>query len=83
MQFYKIDIEILVRLNKSGFTILSSTNKIFDETIYWFPEKVYDLAAYLTALDLCGELNTIPSIVSIEDAINNINENKLRGLVFN
>ncbi|MCI0922327.1 hypothetical protein [Sphingobacterium rhinopitheci] len=83
MQFYTIDKDILEKLNKSGFTILSSTNTMFDETIYWFPEKVYDIDAYFTALDLCGELNSIPSIISIVDAINNMEEKNLRGLVFN
>lgn len=83
MQFNKLNKTLLKKLNKSGFTILSSTNKEFSETVHWFPEKVYDLGAYLTELDLCGEQSVVPLILSIEDAISKIEENSLQGLVFN
>ena len=69
MQFDRLNIRILKKLKKSGFTILSSNNKVYDETVYWFPEKVDDLDNYLTELETSGELKSDPFILVIDDAL--------------
>lgn len=82
MQFDRLNIRILKKLKKSGFTILSSNNKVYDETVYWFPEKVDDLDNYLTELETSGELKSDPFILVIDDALENIKEEHLFGYVF-
>lgn len=82
MQFDKLNIRLLENLKKAGYTILASHNNLFKETVYWFPEKVDDISDYLLDLGLSGELSNDPSILIIDDAINNIKEQHLFGYVF-
>lgn len=82
MQFDRLNIRILKKLKNSGFTILSSNNKIYEETVYWFPEKVEDLSDYLIDLQLSEERRSDPSILVIDEALNNIEKVHLFGYVF-
>jgi len=82
MQFDRLNIRVLKKLKSSGFTILSSNNKIYEETVYWFPEKVHDLSGYLEEMESNGEKIKDSSILVIEEALENIDQVHLFGYVF-
>lgn len=84
MRFEKLNHNNLKHLQSKGYSLLISNNKLSDETIVWFPEKIDNLSEHLSdfdVLDTNAELE--PSILLIQFAIDYMSEDELVGDVFN
>lgn len=81
MEFVNISFEVLRKLKEQGYNILASNNDLYDEEVIWYPEKVDNVFEYLIGLDINGESNLEPNLLVIDDALLNINEQELRGIV--
>jgi len=80
MRFDKLTTAILNNLHAQRYSILTSSNSLNKDTIYWYPETVSNLELYVMELDSTPlqEVN----ILVIEDALRNIKQEDLLGLVF-
>ena len=83
MQFDKLTLDKLKTLKQEGYNLLASNNKITDEQIVWFPEKIDDVCEYLIDIDFSGESSKEPTLLVIDEAIKNFTEEDLVGIVFN
>lgn len=84
MQFEKVTHSLLQRLKSRGYNVLTSNNELVDYEIYWYPERVDSISNYIVQLIQHGygpPLNR-PMILWIEDALHNLREYELAGLVF-
>lgn len=79
MKFTALNYKTLTTLKKRGYNILTSNNNLTDETVYWYPEKIQDLDNYLVGL--IPPPFQEPNLLVIDDALNNIDEQDLIGLV--
>lgn len=82
MKFDRLNIRLLEKLQKSGYTVLTSTSKIYEEVVYWFPEKVPDVDNYLYSLDKSNGSQSQTTILVIDDALNNMENRYYFGYVF-
>ncbi len=77
MQFEKLSHEALRELIGRGYNILSSNDELWDKNVVWFPETVADVKDYL--MQVADEEATL---LVIDDALNNLEEEELIGDVF-
>lgn len=84
MRFEKLTKSQLKILKSQGYTLLTSNQNLTDEKVYWFPERVADVMEYLLALDTSGKFVPFKeqNLLVIDDAIENIREEDLKGEVF-
>jgi len=82
VKFEKLTHALLRKLKASGFTILRSISDICDDDPTYIPERIEDVWGYLEDVDIWtgGELKETNLLV-IMDAIDNIDERDLRGVV--
>ncbi|SMG32535.1 hypothetical protein [Sphingobacterium psychroaquaticum] len=82
MQFVQLSHKVLKQLKEKGYNILTSNNSVSDDNPVWYPEKVPDVWDYLIGLDV-RRISVIkePNILVIQDALDNICEEDLRGVV--
>lgn len=77
MQFEKLTHANLRILLTQGYNILVSNNQYNDEKVVWFPETVEDIDDYLMQV-----ADEEPTLLVIDDALKNIEEEYLIGDVF-
>lgn len=77
MQFEKLSHEALRELMSRGYNILSSNDELWAKKVVWFPETVTDIKDYL--MQVADEEATL---LVIDDALNNLEEEELIGDVF-
>ena len=84
MRFEKLTKSQLKILKSQGYTLLTSNQNLTDEKVYWFPERVADVMEYLLALDTSGKIVPFKeqNLLVIDDALENIREEDLKGEVF-
>jgi hypothetical protein len=80
MKFVRLTHSVLRDLKRDGYTILRSPMPIDNEDPTWYAEKVTDVWGYLD--DLAGVPFQEPNILVIDDAIENIKDEDLRGSVW-
>lgn len=77
MQFEKVSKRLLKELSAKGYNILTSNEQLSADMVYWYPEKVWDVQQYIESVAYDE-----PNILVIQDAIENIRDKDLIGLVF-
>lgn len=77
MQFEKLTQDNLRILQSQGYNNLTSNNQFTDDKVIWFPEFVKDVWEYL--LRVSGDE---PTMLVINDALQNIEDEDLFGEVF-
>ncbi|TDQ79602.1 hypothetical protein [Sphingobacterium yanglingense] len=77
MQFENVSKALLKELLSKGYNILTSNNMLSSDIVYWYPEKVEDVQQYIET-----NANEEPTLLVIQDALENIREQDLVGLVF-
>lgn len=81
MEFVKLEKELLQKLRDRGYNVLVSNQPLNDDVlIYWYPERVDDVCEYVVGLD--GTPFNEPNILVIQDALDNIDEGDLVGMVW-
>ena len=80
MQFVKLTHTVLWGLKAKGYNILKSPLPIDNEDPTWYPEKVDDIWKYLD--DLAGVPFREPNVMVIQDALENIEDGDLIGMVW-
>ncbi|QBQ41097.1 hypothetical protein E2P86_07990 [Sphingobacterium psychroaquaticum] len=82
MQFVRLSHKVLEQLKEKGYNILTSNNPVSHENPVWYPESVPDVWDYLIGLDV-RKISVIkePNILVIQDALDNIRDEDLRGVV--
>ncbi|WP_164112291.1 MULTISPECIES: hypothetical protein [Sphingobacterium] len=84
MEFKKVTHVLLNKLKQKGYNALTSNNELSDRQIYWYPEEVDNVNQYIDKLTNRGyraPLNQ-PMILWIQDAIDNLRDYELAGVVF-
>lgn len=84
MEFKKVKHVLLNKLKQKGYNALTSNNELSDRQIYWYPEEVDNVNQYIDKLTNRGyraPLNQ-PMILWIQDAIDNLRDYELAGVVF-
>lgn len=76
MQFEKLTHTNLRKLKELGYNILSSNNNLADDTVIWYPERVEDVCEYVFEV-----ADQEPTLLVIQDALDNISEDDLIGNV--
>ncbi|MCI0922630.1 hypothetical protein IP023_14870 [Sphingobacterium rhinopitheci] len=82
MHFDRLNIRLLQNLKKSGYNILTSNNRSDHEAVYWFPEKVDNVNDYLSGRHGTKVSNLEPTILIIDEALENMEQQYLYGYVF-
>ncbi len=84
MQFKKVTHSLLNELKQKGYNALTSNNELSDLQIYWYPEEVSNVNQYIVKLTNRGYVAPLnqPMILWIQDAIDNLSEYELAGIVF-
>lgn len=84
MRFEKLNHKNLRYLKSKGYNLLTSNNKLSDEHVIWFPERIDNLCDHLSEFDLLDPTADFePSILLIQFAIDYMSEDDLVGEVFN
>ncbi len=86
MRFAKLNHSVLKELQAQGYNVLIAPSNCEDsENITWKAITVPNVFEWLVALD-CEGITSVPfeepNILVIQDALNNIKEEDLRGSVF-
>lgn len=84
MKFEKVTRLILNEPKQKGYNALTSTNELSDRQIYWYPEHVDNIDDYIIRLKEKGYGAPLdkPMILWIHDAILNLREYELSGIVY-
>ncbi|MCS3556171.1 MULTISPECIES: hypothetical protein [unclassified Sphingobacterium] len=84
MKFLPLNTSVLLDLKRNGYNILTSKNTVDHESPTWYPLTVFDVNDYLLNLDCKASSapKEEPSILVIDDALKNIDEEQLQGEVF-
>lgn len=84
MQFENVSKRILKELLSKGYNILTSNESLSADVVYWYPEKVENVNDYLIHLDIIDAIEPLkePNILVIQDALDNIEDEDLIGLIF-
>lgn len=80
MEFVKLTHSVLLELKSKGFNVLTSVTKIDSEDPTYMPIKVDDIWAFLEALPSIPLEE--PHLLVIDEALNNIREEDLIGMVW-
>lgn len=80
MRFVRLSHEVLRDLKAKGYNILTSVNKLGAEDPTYMPEKVDSVWDYLD--DLAVVPMREPELIIIDDALQNIRNEDLRGMVW-
>jgi hypothetical protein len=51
MRFEKLNHKNLIYLKSKGYNLLTSNNKLSNENVEWFPERIDNLCAHLSEFD--------------------------------
>ena len=80
MEFVRLTHSVLRDFQRQRYTILKSPMSIDSDDPTWYPERVDDIWKYLD--DLAGVPFQEPNILVIDDALENIREEDLVGMVW-
>jgi len=80
MKFVRLTHSVLRQLRLQGYNILKSPMPTDSEDPSWHPEKVDDVWEYLDSL--AGVPFQEPNVLVIDDALENIQEEDLIGMVW-
>lgn len=83
IKFVPLTHGLLRELGGKGYNLLKSTSKPDEENPTYQPVRIPDVWAYLTELDTSGsiEWGNEPRLLVIQDVLDNIREEDLRGVV--
>jgi len=80
MKFVKLDHQVLLSLKEQGYNVLTSVNTVDDDNPTYMPQKVGNLWDYLEGVP------SVPmqerALLVIDDAMQNIREEDLKGSVW-
>lgn len=80
MQFVKLTHSVLFELKNKGFNVLTSVNKLDSDNPTYMPARVENIWDYLEGLPTAPLQET--NIIVIDEALNNIREEYLVGMVW-